>query len=99
MRAHLIKTKIGQCAYLCQFDAFDDPTSGSGSTEALTDGTGSSSSRRSSIATIFISPNEVRNREIKKQNIFELIELITTVPNPIPDQFYSMFFQMVNLMV
>ena len=89
----MLESKIDQCSILCQFESVDlDGASAYSSTDALSNG---SSARSPAVGRNFISPLELRNREIKRQAILELIEMINSGFKPIPDHLYPNFFQMV----
>ena len=94
LREKLLESKLEQCRFLCQFEAVNlDGSSAYSSTDALTNG---SSARSSGSITNFISPLELRNREIKRQTLLELIELVNSGNKPIPDELYQNFFHMVT---
>lgn len=88
-----------QCKYLCEFEAIGplDGISAYSSTDALTNSAaGSADSSKSAADSHIISPLELRNREIKRQTLLELIELVNSTHRPIPDQLYPNFFEMVK---
>lgn len=94
MRDKLLESKIDQCSHLCQFETVNlDGTSAYSSTDALTNG---QFAKSPTAAANFISPLELRNREIKRQNLVELIELVSSGNKAIPDELYPKFFQMVQ---
>lgn len=79
---------------ICQFEPINlDGSSAYTSTDALSSG---NSGRSLSTNSNFISPLELRNREIKRQTLMELIDLINSGNKLIPDHLYSNFFQMVK---
>lgn len=93
MKEALLKAKLEQCTILCQFESC--PPDGSNaytSTDALSD----PQNRLLAGEGIFISPAELRNREIKRSALIELIEYISTSVKTIPDSIYPQFFQMVQ---
>lgn len=92
MREKLLESKLDQCSILCHFEPINlDGSSAYTSTDAL-----SSDSGRSPISNAnFVSPLELRNREIKRQTLMELIELINMGNKLVPDELYPNFFQMV----
>lgn len=78
---------------LCQFESIGlDGTSAYSSTDALTNG---STAHSSMTNANIISPLELRNREIKRQTLVELIQLVSAGNRPIPDELYPNFFNMV----
>lgn len=99
LREKLLESKLDQCKYLCEFEAIGplDGISAYSSTDAISNSAfGNSNSSDSGAAGNFISPLELRNREIKRQTLLELIELVNTSHRPIPDQLYPNFFDMVK---
>ena len=89
-----MKAKLEQCTLLCQFESLPpDGSSAYTSTDALSD------PQNCLLASegIFVSPTELRNREIKRAALAELIEHVTTSIKSIPDTLYPQFFQMVKL--
>lgn len=94
LREKLLESKIDQCSVLCQFEPINlDGPSAYSSTDALSNG---ASVKSPTSPSNFISPLELRNREIKRQTLVELIELINGGNKPIPDELYPKFFQMVT---
>ena len=94
LRDKLLESKIDQCSILCLFEPINlDGSSAYSSTDALSNG---SSARSPYAASNFISPLELRNRDIKRQTLLELIELVNSGNKPIPDHLYPNFFQMVS---
>lgn len=94
LREKLLESKLDQCTNLCQFETVNlDGSSAYSSTDALSN---SSSARSPTAGSNFISPLELRNREIKRQTLLELIEVVSSGNKSIPDQLYPNFFQMVH---
>lgn len=94
LREKLLESKLDQCAILCQFETVNlDGSSAYSSTDALSNG---SSTRSPTAGSNFITPLELRNREIKRQTLLELIEMINSGNKLIPDQLYPNFFEMVH---
>lgn len=94
MREKLLESKLDQCTILCQFETINlDGSSAYSSTDALSNGT---SARSPTAGRDFITPLELRNREIKRQTLLELIELVSSGRKSPPDHLYPNFFQMVN---
>lgn len=65
------------------------------STDVLSDG----SNPLVASSYIFISPLELRNREIKRQALLELIELVNMGNRPLSDELYPKFFHMVHFII
>lgn len=93
MREKLLESKIEQCSLLCHFEPINlDGSSAYTSTDALSNG----NSGQSPISSAnFVTPLELRNREIKRQALMEFIELMNSGNKLIPDHLYPNFFQMV----
>jgi hypothetical protein len=93
LREKLLESKLEQCSLLCHFEPINlDGSSAYTSTEVLS----SSNFGRSPICNAnFVTPLELRNREIKRQALIELIELINSGNVLVPDHLYPNFFQMV----
>ena len=94
MREKLLESKIEQCSLLCHFEPINlDGSSAYTSTDALSNG----NSGQSPISSAnFVTPLELRNREIKRQALMEFIELMNSGNKLIPDHLYPNFFQMVH---
>ena len=92
----LLKAKLEQCCIMCQFESTpQDGASAYTSTDALSDASAMSSGHE----PIFISPAELRNREIKRTALMELIEHISQINSAsraLPDSLYPHFFAMVR---
>ena len=72
-----------------------DGSSAYTSTDALSSG---NSGQPATAPSNFVSPLELRNREIKRQVLMELIELVSSgsgSKSSIPDHLYANFFQMI----
>jgi hypothetical protein len=94
IREKLLESKLEQCLLICPFEAVNLD---SGSAYSSTDVMGGSSAFNSPNApSNFISPLDLRNQEIKRQCLVELIELISCGHRPIPDALYPNFFKMVH---
>lgn len=94
IREKLLESKLEQCLLICPFEAVNLD---SGSAYSSTDVLGGSSAFNSPNApSNFISPLDLRNQEIKRQCLVELIELISCGHRPIPDALYPNFFKMVH---
>lgn len=96
LREKLLESKLAQCCVSCVFEAVGNDGNPYRSTDVLSDGT----LHRDSVDAVFISPLERRNREIKRQTLTELIELVSTPQagpfKAIPDTLYPNFFHMVS---
>lgn len=95
LREALLKAKLEQCCLICQFESTPlDGASAYTSTDALSDGSGHGLGNE----PVFVSPAELRNREIKRVALLELIELISQLgpARAIPDSMYPYFFAMVR---
>ncbi len=92
----LLKAKLEQCCLLCQFESTgQDGASAYTSTDALSD----AMAQFSGTEPVFISPAELRNREIKRTALMELIEHFSQFNSPspaLPDSLYPHFFAMVT---
>lgn len=106
IRSKVLESKLAQCSVLFDFPEFsgapaapqhDDANAQSSiysSLDAMSD-LSRTSSDTSSPNVKNLSPIELRNREIKRQNLAELIEMVTrSVKATIPESLYGPFFAM-----
>ncbi len=95
LKEALLKAKLEQCCVLCQFESTpQDGATVYSSTDALSD----AASHLLTKEPVFISPAELRTREIKRLALMELIEHISqlnSTSRALPDSLYPHFFNMV----